>query len=79
MRHLRHSFATRSLAGFYQSGKDPNTYLPVLATFLGHACLTYTARYLHPQAALLKVASDRFQEHVHQVADLYVGGEYVSC
>ncbi len=45
---LRHSFATRCLAGFYQSGKDPNSCLPVLATFLGHACVTYTALYLHP-------------------------------
>lgn len=34
---IRHTFATRWLLDFYQSGKDPTAYLPVLATYLGHA------------------------------------------
>ena len=75
---LRHSFATRCLAGFYQSGKDPNSYLPVLATYLGHACVTYTALYLHPQPDLLEVAGARLWSHIHQLDDLSVGGAHAS-
>src|SRR5207248_3393144 len=45
---LRHTWATRCLAGLYQSGRDPNALLPVLATYLGHMNIACTTIYLHP-------------------------------
>ena len=56
---LRHSFATRWLMDIYQSGKDPNIYLPVLATYLGHANIANTQVYLHPSLALLGIAGEK--------------------
>ena len=60
---FRHTFATRSLAAFYQSGQDPLVRLPVLATFLGHATIANTQIYLHPSIDLLVQAGDRFATH----------------
>jgi site-specific recombinase XerD len=38
---FRHAFATRYLDRVYQTGKNPGAALPVLATYLGHANITY--------------------------------------
>lgn len=76
---LRHSFATRCLTNFYQASKDPNSHLSVLATYLGHACVTYTALYLHPQTKLLEAAGARFKAHLHEVSGLTLGGENAGC
>ena len=56
---IRHTFATRCLSKLYQSGKDPTTYLPVLATYLGHANIANTQVYLHPSIELLNIASQK--------------------
>lgn len=61
---LRHSFATHSLANFYQTGKDPSAMLPVLATFLGHANIANTQTYLHPSVELLEKAGLQFHQHI---------------
>lgn len=45
---FRHSFATRYLNEVYQTGKDPNAFLPLLATYLGHVNIRHTQVYLHP-------------------------------
>jgi integrase/recombinase XerD len=45
---LRHTWATRCLARLYETGKDPNAMLPVLATYLGHMNIACTTVYLHP-------------------------------
>jgi len=71
---LRHTFATCCLNSFYQSGKDPTAYLPVLATYLGHTYVTETQLYLHPQLDLLKVAGERFSAHIRVSANLILGG-----
>jgi len=63
---IRHSFATHALASFYQAGKDPGALLPVLATFLGHSNIANTQTYLHPSAALLREAGDRWAKHVRR-------------
>jgi integrase/recombinase XerD len=60
---IRHTFATRCLLNFYQSGKDPTAYLPVLATYLGHANITNTQVYLHPSIELLNIASQKVQSY----------------
>jgi integrase len=61
---LRHTWATRCLAGIYENGRDPNAALPVLATYLGHVNLACTTIYLHPATELLVQAGARFQNHV---------------
>ncbi|MCK5191281.1 MAG: tyrosine-type recombinase/integrase [Methylococcales bacterium] len=61
---LRHSFATRWLMDIYQSGKDPNIYLPVLATYLGHANIANTQVYLHPSIELLGLAGEKLYSYV---------------
>jgi integrase/recombinase XerD len=63
---IRHSFATHALSSFYRTGKDPGALLPVLATFLGHSNIANTQTYLHPSAALLREAADRWAKHVHR-------------
>jgi site-specific recombinase XerD len=60
---IRHSFATRCLLNFYQSGKDPSAYLPILATYLGHANIANTQVYLHPSIELLHIASKKVQSY----------------
>lgn len=61
---IRHSFATHSLASFYQDGKDPSALLPVLATFLGHSNIANTQVYLHPSVALLQKAGCQFHRYI---------------
>ncbi len=75
---LRHSFATRSLSNLYNTGKDPTAYLPVLATYMGHARVADTALYLHPGIELLETAGARFEAYVQKASELSVGGVYAS-
>jgi site-specific recombinase XerD len=65
---LRHTWATRCLAGIYENGQDPNAALPVLATYLGHVNIACTTIYLHPATELLVQAGARFQDHVTATA-----------
>lgn len=48
----RHLFAVRALRRWYQDGADLDAKLPLLATYLGHANLSGTQRYLHLTAEL---------------------------
>lgn len=63
---FRHSFATRWLNEFYRSGKDPTAYLPILATYLGHANISNTQVYLHPSMELLQAAGQQFDNYSHK-------------
>ena len=63
---FRHTFATRYLNEIYQNGKNPNTSLPLLATYLGHVKISCTQIYLHPSTGLLAIAGQRFFEHFHE-------------
>ena len=67
---FRHTFATRYLNEVYQTGKDPNASLPLLATYLGHVKITYTQVYLHPASDLLATAGQMFFEHINQPSNL---------
>jgi integrase/recombinase XerD len=71
---FRHTFATRYLNEVYETGKDPNAALPLLATYLGHVKITYTQVYLHPASGLLATAGQRFFEYVHKSDSLLKGG-----
>ena len=48
---------------FYKSNKDPTAYLPVLATYLGHANISNTQVYLHPSIDLLNIAGQQVQSY----------------
>jgi integrase/recombinase XerD len=64
---IRHSFATNWLLDFYRSGKDPTAYLPVLATYMGHANISNTQVYLHPSIELLNIAGQQLQSYITSV------------
>lgn len=66
---FRHSWVTRWLNEFYRSGKDPTAYLPILATYLGHANVSHTQVYLHPSLELLQTAGLQFDNHIHQTQE----------
>jgi len=50
---LRHTFAIRTLIGWYHTGEDVETRLPMLSTYLGHRDPRWTCRYLSAAPELL--------------------------
>jgi integrase/recombinase XerD len=56
---LRHSFAVRTLLGWYRSGVQVEAALPLLSTFLGHADPKSTYWYLSATPQLLGIATKR--------------------
>lgn len=50
---LRHSFAVRTLLGWYRAGLDVEALLPRLSTYLGHREPRFTYRYLTATPELL--------------------------
>jgi integrase/recombinase XerD len=59
---LRHSFAVRTLLGWYRAGLDVQAHLPLLSTYLGHANPANTYWYLSAVPELLTLAGQR-REH----------------
>jgi integrase/recombinase XerD len=58
---LRHSFAVRTLLGWYSDGVDVTPRLPVLSTYLGHADPAATYWYLTGTPELLGLAAARLE------------------
>ncbi len=58
---LRHSFAVATLVRWYRSGKDVGQLMPVLSTYLGHACITGTYWYLTCTPELMAAAGKRLE------------------
>ena len=58
---LRHSFAVRTLLGWYREGIAPAARLNHLSTFLGHLNPSSTAVYLTITSALFAEANSRFE------------------
>lgn len=56
---LRHSFAVRTLVGWYRTGKDPAQEMIKLSTWLGHANPANTYWYIEAVPELLELASRR--------------------
>jgi integrase len=56
---LRHSFAVKTLLGWYRRGDDVEALLPRLSTYLGHREPRYTYRYLTASTELLDQAASR--------------------
>jgi site-specific recombinase XerD len=60
---LRHTFAVHRLLAWYREGADVQRRLPFLSTYLGHARIACTQRYLTMIPALLEQASQRFETY----------------
>lgn len=56
---LRHSFAVRTLVGWYRAGLDVEALLPRLSTYLGHRDPRFTYQYLTATPELLGHAAAR--------------------
>jgi integrase/recombinase XerD len=56
---LRHTFAVRTLIGWYRAGADVESRLPLLSTYLGHVNPTATYWYLTAVPELLALVSER--------------------
>jgi integrase len=64
---LRHSFAVARLELWYKAGKDLQSKLPHLATYLGHINPVSTHHYLHLTPELREAANRRFHEHAIRI------------
>jgi len=58
---LRHSFAVRTLLGWYRDGGDVQARLPLLSTYMGHIGPESTYWYLTAAPELLALAAERLE------------------
>ena len=70
---LRATFAVTRLLEWYRDGDNVMNRLPLLSTYLGHACVSDTEVYLRITTALLEQANTRFHAFARDV--LVSGGE----
>ena len=56
---LRHTFAVRTLLGWYRAGEDVQAKIPSLSTYLGHREPSSTYWYLSAAPELLALAAAR--------------------
>jgi integrase/recombinase XerD len=59
---MRHRFATKTLVHWYQSGQDPQRYLPILSSYLGHVHVADTQWYLNVSPELMREAMRRLEQ-----------------
>jgi integrase len=60
---FRHTFAISCVAAWYAEGRNVESLLPILSTYLGHSSVENTRLYLTANGALLEQASARFAYH----------------
>jgi len=60
---FRHTFAVSRVAAWYAEGRDVNSLLPVLSTYLGHVSVENTRLYLTANGILLDQAATRFAKN----------------
>jgi integrase len=58
---LRHTFAVKTLLGWYRDGQDVQARMPFLSTYLGHAGPAATYWYLTATPELLALAAGRLE------------------
>lgn len=58
---FRHTFAVRTLAGWYRDGGDVAARMPLLSIYLGHVSPVSTYHYLHAVPELLALAARRLE------------------
>jgi integrase/recombinase XerD len=56
---LRHTFAVRTVMGWYRAGLDVDSQMPKLSTYIGHAHVSDTYWYLSAVPELLTLAASR--------------------
>ena len=61
---FRHSFAVKTLIGWYRAGLDVETHLPLLSTYLGHVNPSSTYWYLTVAPELACLAAERLENHM---------------
>ena len=66
---LRHTAAVHRVLAWYRSGQDVQQLLPRLATYLGHADIDSTQRYLQMTPDLMQEASKRFAAYARAEPD----------
>jgi integrase len=59
---LRHSFAVKTLLGWYRDGGDVASRTPLLSTYLGHVDPAATFWYLSAAPELLALAAERLEQ-----------------
>ncbi len=59
---LRHSFAVRTLLGWYRDGGDVAARMPLLSTYLGHVDPAASYWYLSAAPELLALAAERLEQ-----------------
>ena len=59
---LRHSFAVKTLLGWYREGGDVAARMPLLSTYLGHVDPAATFWYLSAAPELLALAAERLEQ-----------------
>jgi len=63
---LRHTFAVRTIIGWYRKGLDPDREMIKLSTYLGHVKPEHTYWYIEAVPELLQLASERAE---HSLAE----------
>ena len=58
---MRHTFAVRTLAGWYRDGGDVAARMPLLSAYLGHVSPVSTYWYLSAVPELLELAAQRLE------------------
>jgi integrase/recombinase XerD len=64
LRHLRHTFAVRTLLEAYRSGQDIPARLALLSTYMGHVDPSSTYWYLQAAPELMALAGERLERHL---------------
>lgn len=62
---FRHAFAVHRLTAWANEGVDTHAKLPLLSAYLGHQNIIGTEVYLKATPQLLELASERFEQHLH--------------
>ncbi len=62
---FRHAFAVHRLTAWAEEGVDIHAKLPLLSAYLGHLNIIGTEVYLKATPQLLELASERFEQHLH--------------
>ncbi len=65
---LRHTFAVRTLLGWYRNGDDVAANMPSLSTFLGHVDPANTYWYLTASPELLGIVVGRLEQHTGEAS-----------
>lgn len=63
---LRHTFAVKTLLGWYRSGSDTGPLLPLLSTYLGHQDPAATYWYLSATPELMALVSGRVRSYLQE-------------